>query len=136
MAVSYAGELARWNIETSIIVPGAYTSGTNHFAHAGRPLDEARTQEYSTGPTSTLADDIMHGFAKTAVPDADVVEVADAIVRVVNTPFGSRPFRVHIDPAYDGAEAVNGVADRVRRELLRNMGLADLLRPSTAQVSR
>src|SRR5215470_17549637 len=33
VAVSYAGELARWNIETSIIVPGAFTSGTNHFAN-------------------------------------------------------------------------------------------------------
>ncbi|HEU4634626.1 MAG TPA: SDR family oxidoreductase [Edaphobacter sp.] len=41
MAVSYAGELARWNIETSIIIPGAYTSGTNHFAHSGKPSDEA-----------------------------------------------------------------------------------------------
>ena len=130
MAVSYAGELARWNIETSIIVPGAYTSGTNHFAHAGRPLDDDRAQEYATGPTSTLSDEIMRGFAKTAVPDADVVEVAEAIVRVVNLPFGKRPFRVHIDPADDGAQIVNGVADRVRRELLRNMGLLDLLRPS------
>ncbi len=52
------------------------------------------------------------------------------IVRVVATPFGKRPFRVHIDPADDGAEVVNGVADRVRRELLRNMSLADLLKPS------
>jgi NAD(P)-dependent dehydrogenase (short-subunit alcohol dehydrogenase family) len=35
LAVSYAAELNRWGIETSIIVPGAFTSGTNHFAHAG-----------------------------------------------------------------------------------------------------
>src|SRR6266566_123125 len=40
LAVSYAGELARWNIETTIIVPGAFTSGTNHFAHAGSPDDK------------------------------------------------------------------------------------------------
>jgi NAD(P)-dependent dehydrogenase (short-subunit alcohol dehydrogenase family) len=67
----------------------------------------------------------------TAVPDADVAEVADAIVKVVDMPFGQRPFRVHVDPANDGAEVVNGVADRVRAELLRNMGLGDLLRPSS-----
>jgi hypothetical protein len=48
-------------------------------------------------------------------------------------PFGTRPFRVHIDPAQDGAEIVNGVADRVRAELLRNMGLADLLTPSSTK---
>jgi NAD(P)-dependent dehydrogenase (short-subunit alcohol dehydrogenase family) len=28
LAVSYAGELARWGIETSIVVPGAFTKGT------------------------------------------------------------------------------------------------------------
>ena len=134
MAVSYAGELARWNIETSIVVPGAFTSGTNHFAHAGHPLDEARLQEYSTGPTATLADGIMQGSAKTAVSDANVTEVADAIVRVVDTPFGERPFRVHIDPADDGAEAVNRVAERVRRELLRNMGAVRLAETVTHRL--
>jgi hypothetical protein len=30
-------------------------------------------------------------------PSSDVLR--DAIVAVVNTPFGKRPFRVHIDPA-------------------------------------
>jgi NAD(P)-dependent dehydrogenase (short-subunit alcohol dehydrogenase family) len=47
-------------------------------------------------------------------------------------PFGKRPFRVHIDPSQDGAEIVNGVADRVRAELLRRIGLEDILRPTTA----
>ena len=36
LAVSYASELARWGIETAIIVPGAFTKGTNHFAHSER----------------------------------------------------------------------------------------------------
>ena len=132
MAVSYAGELARWNIETVIIVPGAYTSGTNHFAHAGKPEDEARAKEYEAGPTATLAKEIMDGLSRTAAPDADVSQVAKAVVNVVDMPFGRRPFRVHIDPANDGAEIVNGVADRLRSELLRNMGLVDLLKPSSS----
>jgi hypothetical protein len=51
-------------------------------------------------------------------------------VKIIETPHGKRPFRVHIDPSQDGAEIVNGVADRVRRELLRRMGLEDLLSPS------
>ena len=46
LAVSYAAELNRWGIETSILVPGAFTSGTNHFAHAGVPADKARKAEY------------------------------------------------------------------------------------------
>jgi NAD(P)-dependent dehydrogenase (short-subunit alcohol dehydrogenase family) len=130
MAVSYAGELARWNIETTIIVPGAFTSGTNHFANAGKPGDSSRVAEYASGPTAKLDEEIMQGFARAAVPDAEVAEVANAIVKVVDMPFGKRPFRVHVDPANDGAEVVNGVADRVRAELLRNMGLGDLLHPT------
>jgi len=134
LAVSYAGELARWNIETTIVVPGAFTSGTNHFAHAGSPEDKARLKEYESGPTAGLASEIMKGFELTAAPDADVLDVAKAVVKIVDMPFGRRPFRIHIDPAQDGAEIVNGVADRVRAELLRNMQLADLLRPSSTKV--
>ena len=129
LAVSYAGELARWNIETVIVVPGAFTSGTNHFVNAGSPDDKAHLHQYESGPTAELADQIMKGFELTAPPRADVSEVAQAIVKVVDLPFGARPFRVHVDPAQDGSETVNGVADRVRAELLRNMRLADLLRP-------
>jgi hypothetical protein len=50
LAVVYARELTRWGIETSIIVPGAFTGGTNHFAHAGSPADKARVAECEAGP--------------------------------------------------------------------------------------
>jgi NAD(P)-dependent dehydrogenase (short-subunit alcohol dehydrogenase family) len=129
VAVSYAGELARWGIETSIIVPGAFTRGTNHFAHAGKPADAARAGEYDRGPYAGLADQALRGLASLEPADADAGEVAEAIARVVDAPFGRRPFRVHVDPSGDGAEIVNGVADRVRAELLRRIGLEDLLHP-------
>jgi hypothetical protein len=70
----------------------------------------------------------MKGFAATAPADANVADVAKAIVNVVDMPFGKRSFRVHIDPAQDGAEIVT-VADRVRTEMYRNIGLSDLLSP-------
>ncbi|HEY4764363.1 MAG TPA: hypothetical protein VIH75_11845 [Candidatus Sulfotelmatobacter sp.] len=59
--------------------------------------------------------------------DADVADVAKAIVNVVDGSFGKRRFRALIDPAQEGAEIVNGVADRVRNEMYRNIGLSDLL---------
>jgi NAD(P)-dependent dehydrogenase (short-subunit alcohol dehydrogenase family) len=129
LAVVYARELALWGIETSIIVPGAFTSGTNHFAHAGSPDDKTRVAEYEAGPYHGMADRVLKGFASIVPPDADVSAVADAIVNVVDTPFGKRPFRVHVDPTQDGAEVVNAVEDRIRAELLRRIGLADLLVP-------
>ena len=129
LAVSYAAELALWGIETSIIVPGAFTKGTNHFLHAGAPQDKERRAEYDSGPYKGVADKALKELAGLEPPDADVGQVASAIVRVVDTPFGRRPFRVHIDPSQDGAEVVAAVADRVRREMFRTIGLADLLSP-------
>lgn len=130
LAVSYSTELARWGIETSIIVPGAFTKGTNHFAHSGKPADEARAAEYDNGPYAGVAKQALDGLAALEPADADADEVAEAIAAVVAAEFGKRPFRVHIDPSQDGAEVVNGVADRVRTEMYRRIGLEDLLRPA------
>jgi NAD(P)-dependent dehydrogenase (short-subunit alcohol dehydrogenase family) len=129
LAVVYARELSRWGIETSIIVPGAFTSGTNHFAHAGSPADKTCAAEYESGPYAGFADQVIKGFDAIVPKDADVSAVGDAIVKVVDTPFGKRPFRVHIDPTQDGAEVVNAVGDRVRAEMIRRIGLGDLLTP-------
>ena len=132
LAVSYASELTRWGIETSIIVPGAFTKGTNHFAHSGKPADEAVASAYMDGPYAGVAEAALNGLAALEPADADAGEVARAIARVVDTPYGQRPFRVHIDPSQDGAEIVNGVADRVRAEMFRRIWLEDLLKVSAA----
>jgi NAD(P)-dependent dehydrogenase (short-subunit alcohol dehydrogenase family) len=129
MAVIYARELARWGIETSIIVPGAFTGGTNHFAHSGRPADAARAAEYEAGPYAGFGDQVQKAFAAIVPADADASAVSDAIVKVVDTPFGKRPFRVHIDPTQDGAEVGFTVLDRLRSEMLHRVGLSDLLKP-------
>ena len=136
LAVSYAGELARWGIETSIIVPGAFTKGTNHFAHAGSPADKARAAEYDEGPYAGLPEQSLKGLSSLEPADADVGAVAEAIVKVVDTPFGRRPFHTHVDPSQDGCEIVNGVADRVRAEMFRRIGLEDLLLPRVIDRNR
>lgn len=130
VAASYALELARFGIETSIIVPGAFTGGTNHFAHSGTPSDTVVAAEYEPRYPG-LMDQVGAALASIMPPDADVAEVARAIVRVVDMPKGTRPFRVHIDPADDGAAVVNAVADRVRAEFLGRIGLSDLLHPAS-----
>jgi NAD(P)-dependent dehydrogenase (short-subunit alcohol dehydrogenase family) len=132
IAVQYARELSRWGIETSIVVPGAFTSGTNHFAHSGKPADATRLAEYEAGPYAGFGDQVQKAFAEIVPADADVSLVADAIVDVVGAPFGQRPFRVHIDPTQDGADVGFTVLDRVRAEMLHRVGLSDLLKPRVA----
>jgi NAD(P)-dependent dehydrogenase (short-subunit alcohol dehydrogenase family) len=129
IAVQYARELTRWGIETTLVVPGAFTGGTNHFAHSGRPADTARAAEYDAGPYKGFGEQVLKAFAAIVPPDADAGAVAEAVVKVVATPFGKRPFRVHIDPTEDGADVTFNVMDRVRAEMLHRVGLGDLLKP-------
>ena len=134
LAVSYAAELARWGVETSIVVPGSFTSGTNHFAHSGRPGDDAVEAQYET-KYAGLMGQIAEKLAALAPEGADASLVADEITRIVALPVGERPYRVHIDPADDGSQEVSDVADRIRREFLTRVDLADLLSVQPAIAS-
>ncbi len=129
LAVCYAREIAPFGIETSIVVPGAYTKGTNHFAHAGSPSDTSRIADYEAGLPEGFSDRILKALADTVPEDAEPEAVADAVVSVVNAPFGKRPFRLVIDPASDGAIVSYAVIDRIREQFLHRIGFAELMHP-------
>lgn len=131
LAQSYAVELSRFGIETTIIVPGAFTKGTSHFEHAGHPADADRVAAYWAGPYAGTDKRILERLAALEPPDADAATVATAIADVVAMPHGKRPFRVHLDPSDDGSEVVNAVADRVREQFYERIGFTDLLHPTT-----
>jgi NAD(P)-dependent dehydrogenase (short-subunit alcohol dehydrogenase family) len=132
LAVTMSVEVSRFGIETTIIVPGAFTTGTNHFAHAGHPEDDDIAKAYDE-LYPNLMDDVSKRLADLAPDDADPSEVARQIVRVVDLPKGQRPFRVHIDPANDGAEEVSAVADQVRERFYHRIGFEDLLHPASTE---
>ncbi len=74
LAVAYARELAPLGTGSSIVVPGAFTKGTNHFANAGDPDDKVSAADYARG-----------------WPDgADPVEVAPAVIDRVREQFLDR----------------------------------------------
>jgi len=129
LAVTYAGELARFGIETSIVVPGSFTRGTNHFAHSGHPEDVDVSSAYEKHYAGLMAQ-VAKKLSALAPPDADPAMVSEEIARIVALPHGQRPYRVHIDPANDGSERVSDVADEVRAEFLRGVELEDLLTPA------
>ncbi|GAA1108148.1 SDR family oxidoreductase [Kribbella jejuensis] len=128
LAVSYAAELARFGVDTTIVVPGSFTTGTNHFAHAGHPADSETVAAYET-LYAGLIDQVGTRLAKLAPSTADPTEVARQIARVVDLPKGSRPFRVHIDPVNDGAEEADNLGDRLRAGFYERIELTDLLGP-------
>jgi NAD(P)-dependent dehydrogenase (short-subunit alcohol dehydrogenase family) len=131
IAVTMAYELARFNIETSIVVPGAFTAGTDHFANAGHPADAATSAAYDARYEG-LMDQVGARLTELMPPDADPAAVAADIAYIVGLPHGTRPFRSITDFVDDGATAVTAVAERVREEFAARIGIADLLKPSLA----
>ena len=131
LAVSYAAEVARFGIETTIVVPGAFPTGTNHYANASHPADIAVEKEYEE-LYAGIMEEIPARQVAMSDTTADPAEVARQIVRVVALPKGTRPFRVHIDPMHDGAEEVFELGDRIRREFFHRIGFEDLLGPASS----
>ncbi|MFF3910584.1 hypothetical protein ACFYZJ_32630 [Streptomyces sp. NPDC001848] len=97
LAVSYAAEVLPFGIDTAIVVPGAFTTGTNHFTNAGTPADADRAEVYDQRHRP-LMDDLGKRLAALIPPAADVTEVADTVARLVAMAHGTRPLRTHIDP--------------------------------------
>lgn len=127
LAVCYAGELTLWGIETSIIVPGAYSKGTAHFAHAAKPDDKKVEAEYADGPYKGYDQRVLDGHVRVEPTDSDPEDVARAIVDVVGRPYGKRPFRVHVGTEADRSHVVNPVADFAREQTIKDMQLQELL---------
>jgi NAD(P)-dependent dehydrogenase (short-subunit alcohol dehydrogenase family) len=130
LAITLSYEVARFGIETSIVVPGAFTKGTAHFPNAGKPADDATAAAYAR--YDGLMDQVGARLSALTPEHADPAAVADEITRIVGLAAGTRPFRSVIDFIDDGAGAVTEVAERVREEFAHRIGMADLLKPSTA----
>jgi NAD(P)-dependent dehydrogenase (short-subunit alcohol dehydrogenase family) len=125
LAVTLAYEIARFGIETSIVVPGAFTQGTDHFPSAGKPADAATAAAYSR--YDGVMDQIGARLSALMPDDADPQAVADEIVRIVGLPTGQRPMRSLIDFVGDGAKEVFEVSERVRIDFAKRIGMGDLL---------
>jgi NAD(P)-dependent dehydrogenase (short-subunit alcohol dehydrogenase family) len=134
LAVCYARELAPFGIESSIVVPGAFTTGTNHFENAGQPGDESLAKQYEISYPAGFADRVKAALAGTVPDDAEPEAVGRAVAEIVRAPRGNRPFRVFVDPADDGAAVSFPVIDRVRAEFLHRIGFSELLHPAPSAV--
>ena len=130
LATCYARELAPFGIETAIVVPGAYTKGTNHFAHAGHPGDEARAGVYEAAWPAGFSDRMQQALAATNPPEADPAEIGRAVAAIVQHTPSHRPFRTATDPTDDGVGVSFPVVDRVRAQFLHRVGFPELLRPA------
>ena len=124
LAQAYAVELNPWGIETTIVTPGVFTSGTSHFTDAMAPGVKVVADDYDDGnaPTKDLQREVSEGTAKLPPPDADPAVVAEAIVRVAGLPRGEKPLRVFADPSMDGCDVAAAVGDNNKVNVFRRAG--------------
>ena len=118
-------ELAPFGVESVTVDAASYP--TNIGANAGSPTDLDRLAPYGEGFGGFVAD-----VMKRAVEDEprDPQEVADAFVRLVEMPDGTRPRRTVVGPerVRETAEALGSVSERATEVLADDMGVGSHLR--------
>ena len=131
LAESVAVEVARFGIETAIVMPGPFTQGTEHFPNAAPAADEDTTAAYDAlyGEALGRNAETTEGLFSPG-QEQDVQAVADEIARVVGLPHGSRPYRSSVDFSDFGDRPLAAAGEVQRARLLTRMGLADTLRPA------
>lgn len=133
LAETYRAELSTLGIETCVVEPGAYA--TNFIDGLMESSDRSRDAGY--GDMVHAPRNLVAGFegAMASSPAQDPQDVADAIVALVDTPAGQRPFRTVVDNLgmADAAVANNDAAEQMAAAIYGAFGMADLLTVNTGQ---
>jgi NAD(P)-dependent dehydrogenase (short-subunit alcohol dehydrogenase family) len=117
LAESYSYELASQGIESVIVQPGPYE--TPVFGNMVTADDEARTNTY--GPVRQIPAKINAALSSMA---GDAQEVADAVLRIIETPAGEKQLRYLVSPESFGVDQINALSKQVQANLLAGFGLA------------
>jgi Mg/Co/Ni transporter MgtE len=59
---------------------------------------------------------------------ADPREIADGVLRIIETPAGQRQLRYRISSSDGGVSAINNITDEVQLKLLEAFGIKELTR--------
>jgi NAD(P)-dependent dehydrogenase (short-subunit alcohol dehydrogenase family) len=127
LAAATAYEVGRFGIETTIVMPGAFTSGTEHYPHAGHASDQKVTEAYAPIDPLVARNEAATNRLFTSGVSADPQTVADEIVRILRLPVGQKPLRSVVDFTNSHVDQVNEVVLAEQRDFLSRMGFAELL---------
>jgi len=117
LAEAYSYELAAQGIESVIVEPGQYE--TPVFGNTVRAADEARTNTY--GAVKEIPAKVNAALSSTA---GNAQEVADAVLRIIETPAGERQLRYFVSPQDFGLNEINALSKQVQANLIEAFGLA------------
>ena len=117
LAEAYSYELAAQGIESVIVEPGQYE--TPVFGNTVVAADEARTNTY--GAVKEIPAKINAALSSTA---GNAQEVADTVLRIIETPAGEKQLRYFVSPQNFGVDEINALSKQVQTNVLEAFGLA------------
>jgi NAD(P)-dependent dehydrogenase (short-subunit alcohol dehydrogenase family) len=116
LAEAYSYELAAQGIESVIVQPGAYE--TPVFGNTVTAADEGRTSTY--GAVREMPAKINAALSSTA---GNAQEVADAVLRIIETPAGEKQLRYFVSPQNFGVDEINALSKQVQASVLEAFGI-------------
>jgi NAD(P)-dependent dehydrogenase (short-subunit alcohol dehydrogenase family) len=117
LAEAYSYELAAQGIESVIVEPGQYE--TPIFGNTVTAADEVRADAY--GAVKEIPAKINAALSSTA---GNAQEVADTVLRIIETPAGERGLRYFVSPMGFGVDEINALSKQVQANVLEALGLA------------
>ncbi len=118
LAEAYSYELAGQGIESVILEPGAYE--TPVFGNTVRGADEARTNTY--GAAKEIPVKLNTALSSNA---GNAQDVADEVLRIVETPAGEKQLRYFISPRNYGIDEINALSKQVQTNVLEALALTE-----------
>lgn len=124
----YRTELSGFGIESCIIEPGAMpTAFFDGMVAPKDPKREAGYGEFAAVPAMSAS-----GLAEMldATPDQRPERIAEAVMALLEKPFGQKPFRTVVDHVGVGpqVEHYNNVLHEVTRNVMTSFGIEDMLK--------
>src|SRR5256886_11511713 len=117
LAEAYSYELASQGIESVIVEPGQYE--TPVFGNIVTAADEDRT--YTYGAVKQIPAKVNAALSSTA---GNAQAVAQAVLRIVETPAGEKQLRYLVSPETFGVDEINALSKQVQAKVLEAFGLA------------
>jgi NAD(P)-dependent dehydrogenase (short-subunit alcohol dehydrogenase family) len=115
---SYHYELAAQGIDAVLIQPGAFATAIAQ--NADKAADEQTESAY--GPGAEITKTMMGNLGKRRDPQ----EVADAVLKLVETPAGKRPLRTGVGVNGEFVGELNEFTDKIQVTVMDFFGLKDL----------
>ncbi len=124
-ATSY--EVKPYGIATTIVMPGPFTEGTEHFPKMEPHADAARAQGYDRLANALAANGAATEALIAPGVKADPAAVGDEIARLVELADHERPYRTAVDFSDYGDVPVTAVVESQKRRLFQRLNLESLL---------